>query len=318
MGVATYSKEDLELAVRTSQNISQVLRKLGLKTAGGSISHMVGKIRRLGLDTSHFTRKGIGRKRDRETYTCRGCGTEVPLKMYDRPKGYCSQECLRQGKSQNIRDALSGEEVRARISKKTQQSWGSEEGRGRRLAAMQRPEVRERRAKSMARASQEPSLRSKRSVNALKKWNENPEYRAKFQQASKESRRRRALTETCPKKPHIRCESKAGTILVRSKWERDFAIWLDLMGVRWEYEPLRVVVEGRPYTPDFSVWSPFGKCYIEIHRVCTARSGDTKLEKMNNARSSLDAPLILISEVGVASVRSQIRCMTTHGKIRRP
>lgn len=49
------SDEDLIVAVRESFSYFGVLRKLGLKQAGGSQSHYKKKILKLGIDTSHFT-----------------------------------------------------------------------------------------------------------------------------------------------------------------------------------------------------------------------------------------------------------------------
>lgn len=47
---------DLEFisAVASSTSIAQVLKKLGLRPAGGNYDHVHNHVRRLGLDTSHF------------------------------------------------------------------------------------------------------------------------------------------------------------------------------------------------------------------------------------------------------------------------
>jgi len=95
--------------------------------------------------------------------------------------------------------------------------------------------------------------------------------------------------------------------MVRSKWERDFACWLDRNGLEWKYEPMRVMVSGCPYTPDFFVKSPFGDCYVELHRVKTVRSDDKKLAKVQAAATLLNAPLVLISEDGISMIRRQLR-----------
>lgn len=49
-----YTKEILEPVVRASLSYSEVLRKLGVKWAGGTQSHVVSRIKDFGLDTSHF------------------------------------------------------------------------------------------------------------------------------------------------------------------------------------------------------------------------------------------------------------------------
>lgn len=49
-----YTKEEFIEAVKTSTSLRQVLRKLGLREAGGNYSHADLRIKRLNLDTSHF------------------------------------------------------------------------------------------------------------------------------------------------------------------------------------------------------------------------------------------------------------------------
>lgn len=53
-----YTKEILENAVKESKSIAGVLRYLGLKQAGGTQYHISNKIKRLEIDTSHFTGQG--------------------------------------------------------------------------------------------------------------------------------------------------------------------------------------------------------------------------------------------------------------------
>jgi len=54
-GVRQWADEDLIAAVRDSRSLSQVLRRLGYKASGGMHRHVQAHIRRLDLDTSHFT-----------------------------------------------------------------------------------------------------------------------------------------------------------------------------------------------------------------------------------------------------------------------
>lgn len=50
-----YTREKLEVIVKESKTISEVLRKLGLRPGGGSHSFIKNKIINLGIDCSHFT-----------------------------------------------------------------------------------------------------------------------------------------------------------------------------------------------------------------------------------------------------------------------
>lgn len=55
----TYSREQLAAAVAASLSVADVMRRLGIKPAGGSHHHISGRIRREGLDTSHFLGRAI-------------------------------------------------------------------------------------------------------------------------------------------------------------------------------------------------------------------------------------------------------------------
>jgi len=52
------------------------------------------------------------------------------------------------------------------------------------------------------------------------------------------------------------------SICFRSSWEANFAKWLELSGIAWEYEKHRFNLEDCTYTPDF--YLPEFDCYIEI------------------------------------------------------
>jgi len=69
-----YTNEQLADAVNQSQSAAEVLRKLGLRAAGGNYALVHARIRELGLDISHFThqrwagrRKPTGNKQSLET-----------------------------------------------------------------------------------------------------------------------------------------------------------------------------------------------------------------------------------------------------------
>ena len=49
-----YTREVLEEAVRDSLSVQGVLRRLGLKMAGGTHAHVSRRIKTFGIDTSHF------------------------------------------------------------------------------------------------------------------------------------------------------------------------------------------------------------------------------------------------------------------------
>lgn len=53
-----YTQEILEEAVEQSVSFAGVIRHLGLKQAGGTQSHIATMIRKMGIDTSHFTGQG--------------------------------------------------------------------------------------------------------------------------------------------------------------------------------------------------------------------------------------------------------------------
>jgi hypothetical protein len=59
-----YTKESLEPAVKSSLSVAEVTRKLGLKNPnGGTCNHVSRRIKKFGIDTSHF----LGRGRNRGT-----------------------------------------------------------------------------------------------------------------------------------------------------------------------------------------------------------------------------------------------------------
>ena len=49
-----YSKELLETIAKGSVSVAEVIRKLGLKQAGGNQSHITRRLAKYGIDTSHF------------------------------------------------------------------------------------------------------------------------------------------------------------------------------------------------------------------------------------------------------------------------
>ena len=53
-----YSDEQIIEAVKTSISLAEVMRKIGMKFAGGSHAHLKMRIKNLGIDTSHFKGRG--------------------------------------------------------------------------------------------------------------------------------------------------------------------------------------------------------------------------------------------------------------------
>jgi 5-methylcytosine-specific restriction endonuclease McrA len=53
-----YTEEEFKNAVETSYSISQVLIKLSLEPTGGNYALFYSRVKKLGIDTSHFTGKG--------------------------------------------------------------------------------------------------------------------------------------------------------------------------------------------------------------------------------------------------------------------
>lgn len=57
MRTPKYTEQELRSAVATSSSLAEVLKKLGLKQAGGTQENIKNKIEKLRLDVSHFTGK---------------------------------------------------------------------------------------------------------------------------------------------------------------------------------------------------------------------------------------------------------------------
>ena len=58
-----YTREQLEAAVQRSLTMSDVLRRLGLRLAGGTHAHIKRRLLAYGIDTSHFVGSGANRGR---------------------------------------------------------------------------------------------------------------------------------------------------------------------------------------------------------------------------------------------------------------
>lgn len=60
----------------------------------------------------------------------------------------------------------------------------------------------------------------------------------------------------------------------RSRTEARWAVALDHLGVRWEYEPQGYLVDGQPYLPDF--WLPALATFLEVKGSTPSRDEDVK------------------------------------------
>lgn len=302
-----YTLDDLRVAVAESRCFAEVYHRLDIR-GGGSQGLAKRKIQSMGFSTAHFSGPPQFLPKSRKkhpNFVCKMCGRVVVLEQGDHLKAYCSDNCMAQGRPVAIRAALVDPNIRQQMREAQIASWANNR-QGRLTARLLAQELQ---VNGTRRAAQNPGLRAKRSENAKKRWDSDPEFVRKFQAASIKARRQKVLTETCARKPHIHLYTCRGLTMVRSKWERDFGIWLDHLGLEWVYEPVRVIVDGRPYTPDFLVSSPFGPCYVEVHRLETAPMGDTKLRKIAAAAPLLRYPVVLVSETEIYAIRKHLRCI---------
>ncbi|MEV5969731.1 HNH endonuclease [Streptomyces sp. NPDC051921] len=59
MGTSAYTKERLEAAARGARTLSEALARLGVDPRSPTRRYVAGRMRRLGVDTSHFEREGV-------------------------------------------------------------------------------------------------------------------------------------------------------------------------------------------------------------------------------------------------------------------
>jgi len=71
-------------------------------------------------------------------------------------------------------------------------------------------------------------------------------------------------------------DRKQRSLVLKSKWEQTFAVWLDSQSVDWDYEPIVIDLQnGHRYFPDF--WVEQWKCYVEV------KGRDWGLDKVHRA-----------------------------------
>ncbi|MGY1400320.1 HNH endonuclease [Streptomyces coelicolor] len=64
MGASAYTKERLEEAARESRTLTEALERLGVDPRSSTRRYVLSRMRRLGVDTSHFQREGVKWTRD--------------------------------------------------------------------------------------------------------------------------------------------------------------------------------------------------------------------------------------------------------------
>ena len=159
------------------------------------------------------------------------------------------------------------DETRADMSARAIARWMDPGFRTKMITEMNRPQAKARHRAGTILAMNRPEERVARSERAKAgKYHLNlhtPEARERGKAAMD------AAASCTFKKPHIQYVSIAGReFWFRSRWERAFAICIEELGCSFSYEPERIrLSNGDTYTPDFLVETPFGPCFVEIHRV---------------------------------------------------
>ncbi|MFJ7955370.1 HNH endonuclease signature motif containing protein [Streptomyces sp. NPDC096319] len=59
MGASPYTRDRLESAARGARTLTEALERLGVDPRSGSRRYLLDRMRRLGVDTSHFEREGV-------------------------------------------------------------------------------------------------------------------------------------------------------------------------------------------------------------------------------------------------------------------
>ncbi|MFJ9902735.1 HNH endonuclease signature motif containing protein [Streptomyces sp. NPDC101152] len=59
MGAGTYTRERLEEAARGARTLSEALLRLGVDPGSSTRRYVLGRMKKLGVDTSHFEREGV-------------------------------------------------------------------------------------------------------------------------------------------------------------------------------------------------------------------------------------------------------------------
>ena len=244
-------------------------------------------------------RKGIPLK-GKKTVHCATCGNS--FEVFPCRVGaikYCSKDCGKTGLKKNLSSAgrklRADPAYRAAQSTRTAGSWLDIEKKANHLAAVRTPEHRRLRSQIGKERWAAPDSKARAAFGAYLKS-------SKF----REDMRKRPTP--APIKWRIYRRPDGTEMKMRSLWEVSYATWLDMMGLPWQYEPERFELsDGRPYTPDFKVESPFGPAFVELHRFTKIKPGDErKIEKLKLAQKELPLPLVFVGEEDVARIRRAV------------
>lgn len=110
-------------------------------------------------------------------------------------------------------------------------------------------------------------------------------------------------------------ECSKGSIYFRSKWEANYALYLDFLMTHgeigdWQYEPERFIFEEikfgcRSYLPDFKVLNPNGS--IEFHEVKGYMDGRSKTKLKRMAKYYPGVDLKVISGIEYRAILKQLK-----------
>jgi len=220
--------------------------------------------------------------------TCAFCSCEYELNrkynsMQRSQSKYCSPQC--QHEAAKIKDGMSNQERHRRKRGRTKQGTPEfvERIRATTSAAMLRPEIQKK--THAPRASLVDAHKAKISDALVGKMPKNMMYGNRY--------------------PNIQSghyENSKGTMFFRSKWEANYALFLDyLVKVGeiklWEYEVDRFVFEqiqfgNRSYLPDFKIHNNDGT--IEYHEVKGYMDGGSKTKLRRMEKYYPDIKLVLV------------------------
>jgi hypothetical protein len=213
---------------------------------------------------------------------------------------YCSKNCSMAGARKSISAAAKkrylDENVRAQASIRTRNAWADPEKKKNHDISLRTREYRKRRSDIARKKMSDPAIR------------------AKLSDSLRRSKRHKAAMLIRELAPVHNWQEYRG-LKFRSKWEKDFARWMDMKNIPWEYESQKFVLsDGRPYTPDFLVGTASGKCFVELHRLESVKPGDEgKIRKLLIAEKELNPPLLLFGERFMCAVQKELRALSRPG-----
>lgn len=89
-----YSKEELEMIVKSSNSIRDVIRKLGYSTAGGSNSDTIkNRIKKYNIDTSHFGPVNGIERNEKNVFIENSTATQATVRRWYLKGEYTKYKC---------------------------------------------------------------------------------------------------------------------------------------------------------------------------------------------------------------------------------